>query len=471
MEPPFRPGEEESAGQNPEHRSEDKALADAPHIETTLSNKTVAYSSIVAFLAWVFSVYDYTLFGTLLPAMADGLGWSTATSTAVATWVGVGVFMVALSVGPLLDYVGRKASLVLTTAGAAISSGLTALSFSALYVVIVRAFSGLGYSEQVVNATYLNEIYGKQQREGFIYRRRGLVYSLVQGGWPVGVLVGAGLAAILVPTIGWRGTFLVATLPAVIIVIMAFWLKESPTFKAMKYIKQLEKEGRHDEAVEFGQEHDIDVHHTEEVTYRQIFNPDIRKHTIFLALAFLTNWIGIQVFAVLGTTVLTEGKGVSFGNALIFLVVSNAAAYIGYLTHGFFGDLIGRRWTIAGGWIISGIAYTIMLFGPDAGAFVLAMYTIGLFFIIGPYAALLFYMGESFPTRMRGTGAAFVNAMGPLGAIVGSALLTVFLNAGFQMTLAAFFAGAIAVVLSGLLMFGTRKVEDVHQAEILEEGA
>lgn len=468
---PTPPGQGEPADQNTGRSPGGKALADAPHIESTLSNKTVAYSSIVAFLAWVFSVYDYTLFGTLLPVMAEGLGWSTATSTAVATWVGVGVFIAALSVGPLLDYVGRKASLVITTAGAALSSGLTAMSFSALYVVIIRAFSGLGYSEQVVNASYLNEIYGRQRREGFIYRRRGLIYSLVQGGWPVGVLVGAGLAALLLPVVGWRGTFLVATLPAVIIVIMAFWLKESPTFQAMKYVKQLEKEGRHDEAVEFGRQHDIDVHHTEEATYRQIFNPDIRKHTIFLALAFLTNWIGIQVFAVLGTTVLTEGKGVSFDNALIFLVVSNAAAYIGYLTHGFLGDLIGRRWTIAGGWIISGTAYTIMLFGPDSGAFVLTMYTIGLFFIIGPYAALLFYMGESYPTRMRGTGAAFVNAMGPLGAIIGAALLTLFLSSGFEMTVAAFFAGSVAIILSGLLMFGTRKVEDVHDAEILEEGA
>ena len=444
-----------------------KALADAPHIETTLSNKTVAYSSIVAFLAWVFAVYDYTLFGTLLPAMADDLGWTPATSTAVATYVGVGVFIVSIGVGPILDYFGRKASLIIATTGAALSSGLTALSFSALYVVVVRALSGFGYSEQVVNATYLNEIYGKQRRGGFIYRRRGLVYSLVQGGWPVGVLIGAGLAAILVPIVGWRGAFLVAVLPSIVVVIMAFWLLESPTYKAMKYIKQLEKEGRHEEATEFSHEHGIDTSHSEEITYLQIFRPDIRKHTIFLSLAFLANWVGIQVFAVLGTTVLTEGKGFSFSSALLVLVISNAAAFIGYLTHGYFGDLIGRRWTIAGGWLISGTAYTIMLFGPDAGAFVLTMYTIGLFFVIGPYAALLFYMGESFPTRMRGTGAAFVNAMGPLGAIVGSALLTVFLSAGFQMTTSAFFAGAIAIVLSGLLMFGTRKVEDTDQAEML----
>ena len=122
---------------------------------------------------------------------------------------------------------------------------------------------------------------------------------------------------------------------------------------------------------------------------------------------------------------LTEGKGVSFGSALIVLIISNAAAYIGYLCHGFVGDRIGRRLTIAGGWVISGLAYTLdAVRARVRTAFVLTMYTIGLFFIIGPYAALLFFMGESFPTRVRGTGASFVNAMGPIGAIAGAALLT-----------------------------------------------
>lgn len=436
----------------------------APRIETSLPQRALVYSSIVAFLAWVFSVYDYTLFGTLLPKMAQDLGWSTATSTAVATWVSVAVFLVSLLVGPMLDRLGRKPSLILTTVGAAISSGLTSLAFAAWYVIVVRAFSGLGYSEQAVNAAYLNEIYGSR-------RRRGLIYSMVQGGWPIGVLVGAALAAVLVPSVGWRGTFLVATAPAIIIAVLGLKLRESPRFQAMKHARKLEQEGRHEEAVRFGRQYGIDVRHSDRNTYRQIFEPGIRKHTIFLALAFLTNWIGIQVLVVLGTTILTQGKGVSFSSALIFLVVSNAAAYIGYLSHGFVGDIVGRRRTIAIGWLIAGVAYSAMLFGPSSGAFVLATYTIGLFFIIGPYAALLFYMGESFPTRMRGTGTTVVNAMGPIGAIVGSALLTAFLEAGLSVTTAAFLSGALAVIVSGFLMFGTREVKDATQAELelLEE--
>jgi MFS family permease len=263
--------------------------------------------------------------------------------------------------------------------------------------------------------------------------------------------------------------FMLATIPAIIVAILAFRLKESPRFLAMQRVRELEKAGQHEEAVEFGRHFDIDAHNVEETTLQQLFEPDIRRHTIFLSLAFLTNWIGIQVFSVLGTTVLTEGKGVSFGSALTVLIVSNAAAYIGYLCHGFVGDRIGRRLTIAGGWVISGLAYSLMLFGPSSEAFVLTMYTIGLFFIIGPYAALLFFMGESFPTRIRGTGASFVNAMGPIGAIAGGALLTAFLTmTGDNMVLAAFLSGAVATILSGILMLGTRNVTDPRQAELVE---
>ncbi len=448
----------------PDQEGEGSTGTTVEGIETTVSRNDLIYSSVVAFLAWVVCVYDYIMFGTLLPVIADDFGWTTTTSTAVATVVAIGTFFVAILVGPLIDYVGRKRSLIITTAGTGLSSALTALTpagFAAPYLTIVRSISGLGYSEQAVNTTYLNELYGNRKSRGFIY-------SLVQGGWPIGVLLAAAFTALLLEPAGWRGVFLLATVPALIVAALGFKLRESPRFLAMQRVRQLEKEGRHEEAVEFGRHFDIDVQHVQETTLQQIFEPDIRRHTIFLALAFLTNWIGIQVFAVLGTTVLTDGKGVSFGSALTVLIISNAAAYIGYLTHGFIGDRIGRRLTIAGGWVISGFAYTLMLFGPDSDTFVLTMYTIGLFFIIGPYAALLFFMGESFPTRVRGTGASFVNAMGPLGAIAGGALLTVFLSlSGGNMVLSAFLSGALATLLSGLLMLGTRDVKDPRQAEMV----
>src|SRR5215204_2319563 len=226
-------------------------------IQTTFSTRELVYPSIIAFLAWVVCVYDYIMFGTLLPKMADDFGWATATSTLIATIVAIGTFFVAIS--------------------------------------------GLGYSEQAVNTTYLNELYGNRKSRGFIY-------AFIQGGWPIGVLLASAFTALLLGPAGWRGVFMLATIPALTVAVLALRLKESPRFLAMQRVRQFEKEGRHEEAVEFGRHFDIDVHHVQETTLQQIFEPDIRRHTIFLSLAFLTNWIGIQVFAVLGTTVLTEGK-------------------------------------------------------------------------------------------------------------------------------------------------------------------
>jgi MFS family permease len=438
---------------------------DADAVAMEFPQSTLVYTSIICFLAWVVAVYDFTLFGTLLPRMADEFGWSPATSTAIATYVAAGTFVFALMIGPLLDYIGRKKALMVAVLAAGLSSALTALTPGAIYLTIVRAFSGLGWSEEVVNTTYLNEIYGTR-------RRRGFMYAFVQGGWPIGALLGAATSALLLGVIGWRGVYLFATIPAVVIAILALKLRESPVYEVVKRVRKLEREGRHAEAMEFGQQHGLDVHHTEESTFRQIFEPDIRKHTVLLSLAWLLNFFGIQAFSVLGTTVLVEGKGVSFGSALTILIVSNVAAYIGYLSHGFVGDYLSRRLTIAGGWMIGGTVFTIMLFGPDAEAFVLTMYALGLFFLNGPYAALLFYMGESFPARTRGTGVAFAHAMGPIGTIVGSALITGILSAGLPMTVAAFIGGSLGMFLSGLCMLGCREVHnDPQAAEILEDEA
>lgn len=412
-----------------------------------LSARMIRRVSLVCFLAWVFSVFDHTLFGTLLPEIAIDFGWSSAESTAVATWVTAGTFIVSLAVGPMLDRLGRKPALMITTAGAALTSGVSSIAGGKLSMVLVRSFSGLGYSEEVVNSVYLNEVYGRKGKRGFMY-------SFVQSGWPVGALLGAALTAAFLPTIGWRGVFLFATFPAIVIVLLAWRLPESPVFVNMRHVRKLRREGRTDEADQVAAAAGIEDERAG--TVRDVFAPGLRMHTICLSAAWLLNWMAIQVFSVLGTTVLTEAKGVSFDNALLVLILANAAGFTGYLFHGYLGDRIGRRTTIIIGWLIGGVVMTVMLFGPVAA--VIPLYALGLFFLTGPYAALLFYMGESFPAHVRGIGPNTAHIMGPVGAIVGSAVLSALVGAGSSMTFAAFCAGSLGLIGSSIAMLGTRKV-------------
>ncbi|MGW5264972.1 MFS transporter [Microbispora sp. NPDC004025] len=415
-----------------------------------VTKRAVAYVSVIAFLAWVASVYDYTLFGTLLPKIGEHFGWSTSQSTMVNTFATVGVFVVSLVVGPVLDKMGRKKALVLLMTGGALASGLTGLAVGAASVIVIRAFTGLSLSEEVVNAVYLNEMFKK-------VKNRGFVFSLVQAGWPVGALLSAGITAVLLPLAGWRWSFFFALAFSIPIILLALKLPESPTFLAMKEVKRRQEQGDHDGARLLAGEHDVTelVDGRTSGALKDVLAPGLRRHTISLALAWLTNWMGIQVFSVLGTTVLVEAKGVTFESALIVLVLSNIAGFAGYLFHGWIGDRIGRKLTITLGWLIGGSVSLLMLLLPTGQGLTVALYALTLFFLNGPYAAMLFYMGESFPAHVRGTGANVAHVMAPLGGIAGSALLSVLLAAGLSMTVAAISAGSVFMLISGFLMLGT----------------
>ncbi|MEU6599602.1 MFS transporter [Streptomyces flaveolus] len=431
--------------------------SDTPVWERPVTPRTLMRVSAVCFCAWVVSVYDYTLFGTLLPKIADTFGWSTAHATNVATWVTVGTFIIALTVGPLLDRVGRKRALVIAILGAALSSGFTGLAAGAVSLVVIRAFAGFGYSEELVNTVYLNEMYGKA-------RRRGFMYSFVQSGWPVGALLSAGLTALLLPTLGWRWSFVIAVVPSVLVALAATRLPESPAYAALAQIRRLKADGDVADAEELSRRVGLTVSGEAKATLRDVFAPGLRRHTICLSLAWLFNWMAIQVFSVLGTTVLTQGKHVSFSNALLVLVLANAVGFAGYLFHGWVGDRVGRRTTIIVGWSIGAVLTGVMLLGPSSSVFVIALYALSLFFLTGPYAALLFYMGESFPAQVRGLGPNVAHTMGPVGAIVGSALLTGLLSAGVSMVAAALITGSAFMLASGVVMLGTNRVDQRGQA-------
>ncbi|WP_149958055.1 MFS transporter, partial [Zafaria cholistanensis] len=196
---------------------------------------------------------------------------------------------------------------------------------------------------------------------------------------------------------------------------------------------------------------------------KDVFTPQLRRHTTLLSLAWFFNWFGIQIFAVLGTTVLVEAKAVSFDNALLILVLANAVGFVGYVFHGWLGDKITRKLTVVLGWLAGGVVSLLMLLGPGTPAIIIPLYALTLFFLTGPYAALLFYMGESFPAHVRGTGTNVAHVMAPIGGIAGSGLFTILLASGVDTAWAAIIVGSGGLLASALCMAGTRTIHDSHQ--------
>jgi MFS family permease len=113
-----------------------------------VTNKQVRFATVMAFLAWAFAVYDFILFGTLLPEIGKTLGLSNAGQATLVTWISIGAVLLGLLAGPVVDKFGRKAGVGFTTAGAGVASLLTALAafLPAPMLVLIRSLSGLGLS-------------------------------------------------------------------------------------------------------------------------------------------------------------------------------------------------------------------------------------------------------------------------------------------------------------------------------------
>jgi len=437
----------------------------------TITERDVKRATWVCFFAWTFAVYDFVLFGNLLPKLAADLGWAASTSTGINTAVTAGTALVAFAVGPLVDRIGRRKGIIIAVVGAAVASGLTALAgwvvglvagVGVVLLVLVRSLAGLGYSEQAINAAYLNEMFAHHYSDDPArMRRRGLIYSLVQSGWPIGSVLAAVSIYALFPIGGWALCFIVAVFPAFFMVWAAHYLKESPQFVVRHRAEQLLKAGHADEAHELAATAGVDLTETS-APLAAVFKGESLRATLVIGPAFLLNWLGVLAFAILGTSLLTatDGKDVAFNNALAVLIISNATAFAGYLFHGWLGDRIGRRNTIAIGWILSGLSFGGMLLASN-GSFglIIALYSAGLFFLIGPYSALLFFNGESYPVHTRATGGALVNACGQVGAIIGGLLITVSLSAGWSWTASAAAWGCAPILVSGLLILGARNVD------------
>lgn len=437
----------------------------------TISSRDASYASWVCFFAWTFATFDFVAFGYLLPKLAADLNWSSAEATAINTAVLIGTAVVAMASGPIVDIIGRRKGMMLAIAGAAACSALTAVAgwvalVSALagivLMVVFRALGGFSLAQQAINATYLSELYAIVYTTPDKIQKRGLYYSLVQSGWPVGALIASLIIYVLFPIGGWSLVFLFALIPGVILFLAATRIKESPQFVARKKIEGFMAAGdtEHASAIARATGMSIGEHHSSLIS---VFRGESLRSMLFICPAFFLSWFGVLAFSILGTLILTEetGKGLEFNSAITILILSNISGFIGYLFHGWLGDRIGRRNTIALGWVAAFCVFGAMLLFIPKGWYwtTLAFYSAGLFFLPGTFAAVLFFVGESFPVHTRATGSALINGSGQIGSIIASFCITIAISKGMSWSNAAFYFGCIPVLLAAFLIMGARNVD------------
>jgi SHS family lactate transporter-like MFS transporter len=68
--------------------------------------------------------------------------------------------------------------------------------------------------------------------ESWPARSRGIASGALQGSWAIGYVLAAAASAVVVPAFGWRALFVVAALPALLVLPIRLWVPESAAWTA-----------------------------------------------------------------------------------------------------------------------------------------------------------------------------------------------------------------------------------------------
>ncbi|MBV8526627.1 MAG: MFS transporter [Acetobacteraceae bacterium] len=376
------------------------------------------YLIIIATAGWALASYDFNLLVLTLPDIATALQLSASMVGFLGFIIYAAMFAVTFFVGFGMDTLGRKWMWMFCLTGSAVFTGLTYFVQDYWQLAVVRALaSGLAFSELAVSITLVNEQVPSH--------RRGLLYSIVQGGWPLGVFLASGIY-LAFQSFGWRTVFLLGVLPLIIVIIGRYWVKESDRFEHLQELKAANRDGRTEKVAELLQKYSVDTTELDKVSLRQLFATpgEVRRRLVLLTIVWLfygTSFVATNVYI---TYWLTEYLGWAASSAAQLLLVSSGIGYFFYILGGLFGERWGRRQVLVVTGLVTGPLNLLFMFLHNPVAIAIVYFCIyqatnGTWSGAG-YA----YWAECFPTRVRGTAIGWLGAMLTAGFIIGTLLWT-----------------------------------------------
>ncbi len=335
---------------------------------------------------------------------ANWAGWATGCAL-VGCAIGAGI------AGVLSDWLGRKKVLILSAILFFVSAVGTALPKNITTFIIFRIIGGLGVGAASMSSPmYIAEISPA--------RIRGRMVSVNQFAIVTGFLVVYFVNYFIAlqgdqmwnQESGWRWMFGSEALPALLLLVLLFFVPESPRW--------LTKQNRSDEALEIlarvdGAEYaktelleikDAIAH--ESGSLRQLFQPGMKIVLVIgIVLAVLQQVTGINVFLYFGTEIFKK-MGSDTNAALLQTVVVGAVNLTFTIVAIWMVDRLGRKPLM----MIGSVGMGLSLLGMGLMAYVQKTDLWVLLFILGYIACFALSVGpvtwvilsEIFPTRIRG---------------------------------------------------------------------
>jgi MFS family permease len=184
------------------------------------SRRTTIWGSAIGYAT---DGFDLLLLGFLMRPIAADLGLSQAQAASLVTATLFGAVIGGFIFGWLSDRLGRVRVLAWTIVLFAVFTGMCALAHGYWDLLVYRAIAGLGLGGEFGIGMAL-------VAEACPAVDRARVSSYVGLGWQGGVLAAAIITPLLLPSIGWRGMFLIGIFPAVVAYLIRRTMHEPELF-------------------------------------------------------------------------------------------------------------------------------------------------------------------------------------------------------------------------------------------------
>lgn len=360
--------------------------------------------------------YDVLSIAFAAPGITEEWGLSKAVLGVVLSLELAGMAVGSIFLGSLADSHGRRLTmlggLTILTAGMLVAG----LAPNVYVLGAARLFTGIGIGCILATATAVSSDYCND-------KNRVLSVTLVAGGFPLGIYLGATFLAPLLKEYDWRITFYLGSLLSFMFIpLIYFYVPETISFLNRKRpagaLEQIQKTMRrlgHTAPEALAPVVDQEV---VEVGVKMLFGPSLRFITMLLLFAYFANIMTYYYFVKWLPTIVTD-LGYTASQATEILGVISLGGVVGAVGIGLSARFVPIRALMVTSLVFSAAGVALFPYFTESLA---SMQSIGFFAGLFLFAAISGFFGlfsSSFPSSVLGSGAGMVLGVGRGGAVLG----------------------------------------------------
>ena len=364
------------------HRRILRASLDAPLLSESpdvlpIHRKILAFS----FIGWIFDFYDLLLLSFIVASTSISADLHLSRSD-VSWLLGTALGFTALGGligGALADRFGRKPLLVGTILVYSVGTLLSGAATGMWTMMIARAITGTGVGgEWAVAHALVGETVPPHVR--------GRYGSFLQSGAAFARFFATVVGNLLAPVIGWRASFMVSALPAIVVVLIRSDMPESDVWLR--------------DRAQAGQA----IAKRWMASVGQMFGPSLRLTTALATTVTTLNMAAYWFKTIWLPTYFHEMRGLTLGESAWLLFMDQAGSIAGYISFGYASDYFGRRPSFTVYSVIKAVSLAMVTLGWTlAGGYSWTMF--GLMFLVGigegNWGCIGPLLNEVFPTSVR----------------------------------------------------------------------